>query len=62
MGVTVYLTDSSRSTVAMRRRFMNRHLSSMTVGSRTEGQDAISSHEEGGASTLIVRWILIQRS
>ena len=43
------LMDSSRSTVAMRRRFTNWRLFFMTVGSQTKGWDESSSREEEDA-------------
>ena len=52
----------SRSTVVIIRLFTNQRDQFVGVRSTLKGPDAISSHEERGASILIVRWILIQRS
>ena len=60
--VAIGWRDSSRSAVAIRRRFANCRSPLMTVGSRTEGQDAISSCEEGNARLPVIHRILIGRS
>ena len=49
LGVTVDLTNASRSMVAMRRPLVNRCFCLMTIRSRMKGRDVISSREEGGA-------------